>query len=114
MCISVCLSRGSYTIRCVCFWRLAHSHVISTASNQEVLSNYRDAARSDGVPTQPIIWRILPCQGVILEEMELSYVVRKACLSRAPLSPPIHYFLTELHQLKRGWGWDLFPGSISI
>lgn len=41
---------------CVCAlrrWKLARSHVIPTASpHQEALRNYRDAARSNGVPPQ--------------------------------------------------------------
>lgn len=32
MCECACLSRGSDTIKSVCLWRLAHSHVIPTAS----------------------------------------------------------------------------------
>lgn len=47
------------------------------AQYQEGFSNYRDAAHSNGVPAQPIIWRDSPCQGVIAEEMELSYDVKK-------------------------------------
>lgn len=44
---------------------------------QDVLSNYREAACSNGVLPQPIIWRDSPCQGVIVQGMELSYAVKR-------------------------------------
>lgn len=71
-------SQNIFTMSCVCLQRLSHSHVIPTACNQEVCSNYRDAACSEGLPTQPIIWRDCSCQGAVLEEMELSYAVKKS------------------------------------
>lgn len=77
MSVCACLSQGGYTIKCVSLETRPFPCHLNCLLHQEVLRNYRDAACSNGVPTQPIIWRDSPCQGVIVEGMELSFDVKK-------------------------------------
>lgn len=79
--LGVCESQDGEgdTIKCV--YASLDTHPFPCHSNcllyQEVLGNYREAACSNGVLPQPIIWRDSSCQGTIEQGMELSYDVEK-------------------------------------
>lgn len=82
---------------------------------QEALGNYRDAACSNGVPPQPIIWRDSPCQGatmegggVVLRRKERLQSIGSLSLNLSPSHSQVPYRVTE----RGGWGGRAGPGFV--
>lgn len=101
-------------------WKLARSHVIPTASpHQEALRNYRDAARSNGVPPQShyLEWFSLSRRYGGRSGVKLRCKERLASIGS--LSHPPFTISLQSYTAKAGGGGScsrrdlvLFPGSV--